>query len=73
MLIPAVSTGDALSPLMLWWVLLFGLSMVARHDPEVWTATIDVNRARQAVPLENALDDAVEVIPQLILEALAGR
>jgi hypothetical protein len=32
-LLPRVAHRDLLSPLMLWWILLFGLSMVARYDP----------------------------------------
>lgn len=33
---PALVRRDFLSPIMLWLVLLFGLSSVARYDPELW-------------------------------------
>jgi hypothetical protein len=61
---------DFLSPLMLWWVLLFGLSSVARYDPELWVAALDVNRSKQAVPIEAALAEALIALPELILAAL---
>ena len=61
---------DALSPLMLWWALLFGLSMAARYDPEMWVAELDVNESKAAVPIEAALDVALEALPELILDAL---
>lgn len=43
LLIPRLEDRDFLSPLMLWWLLLFGLSSVARYDPELWVAALDVN------------------------------
>ena len=70
-LLPAI-TGRLLSPLMLWWVLLFGLSSVASYDPEVWVAALDVNTSEQAVPIEAALDVALEALPELILDALTS-
>jgi hypothetical protein len=72
MLLPSVA-GDALSPLMLWWVLLFGLSSIARYDPELWIKELDVNRSKLAVPIEAALETALEAIPDLILAALTDR
>lgn len=62
--------SDHVWPLMLWWLLLFGLSSVARYDPELWVKTIDVNESPQAVPIEDALDLALEVLPELVLDAL---
>jgi hypothetical protein len=55
---------------MLWWVLLFALSSVARYDPELWIAALDVNQSQQAVPIEAALAEALIVLPELILAAL---
>jgi hypothetical protein len=70
-LLPRVAHRDLLSPLMLWWILLFGLSMVARYDPEEWNSALDVNQNSLAVPLEAALDLAADVLPELILDELA--
>lgn len=72
MLLPRVGGQAFLSPLMLWWVLLFGLSMIARYDPEVWVAALNINDSRQAVPIESALEVALDVLPDLILDALTG-
>jgi hypothetical protein len=72
LLMPSLPTGDGLSPLMLWWILLLGLSSVARYDPEVWVAALDVNTSQQAVPIESALDAAVDALPELILQSLLG-
>jgi hypothetical protein len=70
MLLPRLNGSDFLSPLMLWWVLLFALSSVARYDPELWIAALDVNQSQQAVPIEAALAEALIVLPELILAAL---
>lgn len=71
-LMPTLPTGDLLTPLMLWWVLLLGLSSVARYDPELWISALDVNTSKQAVPIEAALDAALVALPELILETLVG-
>lgn len=62
--------GQTVTRLMLWWLLLFMLSSVARYDPELWIEAIAVNSSPQAVPIEAALDMAVEVLPELILAAI---
>jgi hypothetical protein len=70
LLLPRAGTQDALSPLMLWWALLFGLSSIARYDPETWVRALAVNESEFAVPIEAALDAALEALPDLILGAL---
>jgi hypothetical protein len=70
LLLPRAGGKDTLSPLMLWWALLFGLSSIARYDPELWIAALDVNDSHLAVPIEAALDAALEALPELILDAL---
>jgi hypothetical protein len=59
-----------LSPLMLWWALLFGLSILARYSPTVWRAALDRDTSTLAVRIEDALDEALAAIPHLALEAL---
>jgi hypothetical protein len=73
LLLPRASGKDALSPLMLWWALLFGLSSIARYDPETWVDALAVNNSELAVPIEAALDAALEALPDLILNALTSR
>jgi hypothetical protein len=73
LLLPRAGGKDALSPLMLWWLFLFCLSSVARYDPEQWVAALDVNHSQLTVPIEAALDSALEALPELILDALTAR
>lgn len=73
-LIPAVGAKrQKLPPFLLWWVLLFGLSLLARYKPAEWVAALDPDTSTLAVPLENLLDDALESLPHLILEELHRR
>lgn len=73
LLLPRAGSRDALSPLMLWWALLFGLSSIARYDPETWIGALSVNDSELAVPIEAALDAALDALPDLILSALTTR
>ena len=70
-LIPLLPGQDEqLSPLMLWWALLFGLSIFARYEPGVWRQALDVANDPHAVPLEAILEKALDVIPALVYEPL---
>lgn len=62
--------SQPLNPLMSWWLLLFGLSMVARYHPALWTRSLSVDASTRAVPLEVVLGQAIERIPELIYLAL---
>lgn len=69
-LIPEVGDGsDQLPPLLLWWVLLFGLSLLARYEPATWRAALDLDRSPVADPLKELLDDALVIVPDLLFEA----
>jgi hypothetical protein len=68
-LIPGIEQR-VVSPLMLWWLLLFGLSMLARYYPGAWIGALDLNESRLAVPIEDSLDIAQTAVPHLVLEAL---
>jgi len=60
------------APLMLWWLLLFGLSVFARYHPELWAEALDVDASEHAVPLEGLLDGALETVPSLVHDVLLG-
>ncbi len=62
--------GDCLLPLMTWWALLYGLSMLARYHPAEWTAALRLDDSPEAVPLQAALDEALSAVPQFVLWAL---
>jgi hypothetical protein len=63
-------TGGGTQPLLLWWALLFGLSMRARYEPEGWTDDLDVDHSPIAVTLEQVLELALEMLPTLVLDAI---
>ena len=70
-LVPRVGEGrDELPPFLLWWVLIFGLSLLARYEPEAWRAALDPDTSELAVPLEELLDDALSVTPALLSQAV---
>lgn len=70
-LFPATGTaGRSLHPLMVWWAVLYLLSMLARYQPAEWAAHINVDDSRHAVVIESLLKQAVSLVPALIAEAI---
>ena len=69
-LIPPRLGGAVVTPLMMWWLLLFGLSIVARYDPELWVASINIDADERAEPVAVALRAGLDLLPGLILDAL---
>jgi hypothetical protein len=61
---------DELQPILLWWVLLFGFSLLARYEPVSWQTALDPDRSSLAFPLERLLDEALDVMPELLYGAL---
>lgn len=58
------------SPLMTWWLLLYVLSMVSRYRPGQWNKLLDLDKSEYAVSLDYALQEAISVLPHLVLEGL---
>ncbi|HEX6758634.1 MAG TPA: hypothetical protein VF086_09540 [Propionibacteriaceae bacterium] len=57
--------------LVVWWALLFALSMRARYDPERWTRDLDPDQsASSAVVLETMLDMSMGICPELLVETM---
>jgi hypothetical protein len=70
---PVLGGSDVpLYPLLVWWSVLFALSMLARYEPASWTKLLDVDSSPDAVPLEALLNEALDTCPQLILHAIRG-
>jgi hypothetical protein len=63
---------ELLNPLMLWWVVLFGLSLIARYQPGLWVEALELDHSELAVPLEGVLDSALTSIPSLVHHELLG-
>ena len=71
-LVPEVgSRSGRLSPLLLWWALLFGLSLLARYYPAGWRAALDFDRSACADGLAELLDEALVIVPELLFDAAA--
>lgn len=68
---PGVNSGqEPPDPLMTWWTLLFGMSMLARYHPVPWVSALDPDSSPIAVSLERTMDEALDALPHLVLEAL---
>jgi hypothetical protein len=65
------SAGDVLEPLLLWWCLLQALSSLARYHSAEWTAALDPDRSPWCTSIEQTLDMALQIVPRLVLNALA--
>jgi hypothetical protein len=70
-LIPALSSGDCLPPILLWWCLLQALSSLARYHPGEWTAALDPDQSVWGVSIEKALLIGLAVVPRLVLVTLS--
>lgn len=70
-LIPRIEgTTKLLSPLVAWYSLLFGFSILARYEPDTWLAALDVQRPH-AVAIQAALEEATEALPELVWKHIA--
>lgn len=56
--------------LMVWWSVVYTLSMLARYEPASWAGLISVDGNRHAVPIEGLLKRAIAFIPGLIASTL---
>jgi hypothetical protein len=72
---PGIETNGNPPPssLLTWWALLYIFSMLARYEPRRWAAILDIDESPYAAQLEFALSEAIDTIPQLVLEALDNR
>lgn len=59
-------SSEAGDPFMLWWAVLYALSMLARYEPMEWAERTLVSGSPDAVAIEHLLTEAIGVIPELI-------
>lgn len=62
-----------LSPLLLWWALLYGFSVFARYNPQLWIRALDVDRSTAAVGIEHLMSTALATLPALVYDAVMGK
>lgn len=60
------------SPFMTWWAMLYTFSMLSRYHPREWAAALNIDRSETAALLEYCLEKALDVMPQLVMDALDG-
>jgi hypothetical protein len=60
-------------PLVMWWAVLYALSMLARYKPSNWTRMLDVDRSPDAPAIEYLLDEAHRVCINLIMGVFENR
>lgn len=71
--LPAVGGNNAaLHPLISWWLILFGFSMLARYYPDEWTTALDVDKSTLSVPIDHFLSAAKEQLPTYVFQILHG-
>jgi hypothetical protein len=58
--------------LRFWRVLLFGLSIIARYEPDKWKRALDPDSSNLAVLIEDAMEEALTAVPHLLLIGLIG-
>ena len=64
----SASGAVAPHPLLVWWSVLFALSMLARYEPDRWYKHISVASSPEAVPIENLLNLAMSSVPRTLLQ-----
>jgi hypothetical protein len=64
------TSGRPIHPLVVWWATLFGLSILARYEPETWGRAIDINTSHEAVAIEHILNAALDSVPELLYRVL---
>lgn len=74
LVLPGIGTNDPepLHPLLTWWAILFGLSMLCRYRPTVWTDLINIDGSDYASAIEHMLNVALDAVPDLV-ERTSGR
>lgn len=71
---PSLDNEDRpVHPMLVWWAVLFRLSMLARYEPEEWETMTNVNTSTDAVPIEHLLGAAISAVPELLFHVLAGQ
>jgi hypothetical protein len=70
-IVPAVpGTNSEMQPMMIWWAILYSLSMLTRYRPETWTELVDVDALKYAVAIEFILEVGLDAVPDVIAHAL---
>ena len=69
---PQIGGSAPPSPLMMWWLLLYSFSILARYEPRRWVKMLDPGKSDTAALMRFMLNEALVAVPQLVLGALDG-
>jgi hypothetical protein len=64
------NSSNVVHPLMVWWLVLYPLSMLARYEPRKWQQVLDVRASASWSQIEFICDRALDAVPQLLADAL---
>jgi hypothetical protein len=64
---PELSDGSSPSDLVIWWAVLYTLSMLARYQPATWSSALDYDDSVWVAALGELLRAGVEIVPALVL------
>jgi hypothetical protein len=68
---PSVGTAkQPCHPTIVLWACLWTFSMLARYEPVRWAKLLNVDASEDATALETILDDALDLVPMALLEAV---
>jgi YaaC-like protein len=65
------SMSVGLHPILALWVVLLGLSSLARYEPATWSKMIDIDRSAEANAIEHLLEEAIASVPAAVLHMLS--
>ena len=57
-------------PLLVWWSILFGLSMLSRYHPVASTRVVHVDKSNEATEVQHFLDVSLDAVHDMIERAL---
>ena len=52
--------------------MLYTFSMLSRYHPREWAAALNIDKSEAAALLEYCLELVLDVMPQLVMDALVG-
>jgi hypothetical protein len=57
-------------PVLIWWSVLYSLSMLTRYRPGTWTDMVHVDSSPYAVPVEYVLGAGLDSVPDVLADVL---
>jgi hypothetical protein len=69
--LPAVGGNtEAMHEVVLWWLILYGFSMLARYYPDAWLRVLDTDKSELAVPIDHLFSVARSELASMVFTVL---